>query len=51
MKKYTYACFKLNIEVKDHDINVKIPFDNEEDAINYIYKYFDGDFHEKVWLE
>ena len=51
MNKYTYACFELNIDVKDHDINVKIPFDDEVDALKYIYTHVDGSFHKRVWLE
>lgn len=51
MKKYVYACFELRVDVKDYDINVKIPFDDEQDAINYIYAHVDGNFHKRIWLE
>lgn len=51
MKKYVYACFELRIDVKDCDINVKIPFDDEQDAVNYIYAHADGNFHKRIWLE
>ena len=51
MKRYTYACFELRINVKDYDINVKIPFDNDVDALTYIDKHLDGSFHKRVWLE
>ena len=51
MNKYVYACFELSVDVKDFDNNVKIPFENEEKAIEYIYSHADGQFHTKIWLE
>ena len=51
MNKYVYACFELRIDVKDFDINVKIPFDSDVDAIRYVYEHADGNFHKRIWLE
>jgi len=49
--KYTYACFELKIELKDAVAQVKIPFENEYKALEYIYTHADGSFHSKCWLE
>lgn len=51
MNNYTYACFELNIDVKDHDIYVKIPFEDVLDALLYINTHADESFHKRVWAE
>lgn len=51
MDSNTYACFELRVELKDAVTQVKIPFETEEEAIEYIYSHADGQFHTKIWLE
>jgi len=53
MKKYKYACLELNVKLQDESkvACVKIPFDDEREAWEYLCTHYDADFHSNYWIE
>lgn len=51
MKKYSYACLELKLEFENIKNVIKIPFDNDKEAFEYLVTHFDSSFHSDAWIE